>query len=196
MNARLGLPQFLAITAIAAAPLGVLAWRRTRPRSKALGATPVARLGATESTCSPGPGNVRVCLTRPKGPLKVMTTPLDACKILRAAGQADRESFFVVSLDVRNQVLGIEEIAKGPVSGVEVHPREVMKGALLMNASGVVVAHNHPSGDPSPSHEDIQLTKRLVAVGQMIGVPVVDHIVIGDKRCTSIRESYGESLFT
>lgn len=103
----------------------------------------------------------------------------DACTI------ADRESFWSVLLDVKHQVVGTEEIARGSLSSTLVHPREVYKAALLANAAAIVLVHNHPSGDPAPSREDIAITQRLREVGELIGIRVLDHVVIGRGRYVS-----------
>jgi len=86
-------------------------------------------------------------------------------------------------------------VSKGTVSEVAVHPRELFKSALLTNAAALMVAHNHPSGSPEPSQEDIALTARLVDAGKLIGVPVVDHVIIAGDHCVSLRDSK-PSLFT
>lgn len=93
-----------------------------------------------------------------------------------------RETFMCAHLDVRNHVLGIERVAIGCLTGVEVHPREVFRAAILTSAAAVVIAHNHPSGDPRPSHEDLALTQRLREVGELVGIPVLDHVILGDRR--------------
>jgi len=82
----------------------------------------------------------------------------------------------------------VEEIARGHLTGVEVHPREVFKGAILNNAAQMIVAHNHPSGDPEPSPQDATLTKRLVEAGRVLGIPVRDHVVVGESECVSFEK--------
>lgn len=145
-------------------------------------------LGATTTTCSPLPGaQTRVCITRPVNRTKV-TTAADACSLLRRARNADRESFYVLAIDSRNQVQGVEEVARGSAGDVAVHPREVFKVATLLNAAAVIVAHNHPSGDTAPSEADVELTQRLVAAGKLLGIPVLDHLVIGRTGCGSIAD--------
>jgi DNA repair protein RadC len=108
----------------------------------------------------------------------------------RLAG-LQQEVFLVLGLDIRNGVLDIVEVARGTVHGVEVHPREVFRPLVRMAAAGAVLVHNHPSGDPTPSPEDIALTRRLRAVGEVIGIPVVDHVVVGDRGFRSIAEWLG-----
>jgi DNA repair protein RadC len=100
--------------------------------------------------------------------------------------------FLVIGIDIRNGLLDIVEVARGSLNAVEVHPREVFRPLVRMAAAGGVVVHNHPSGDPSPSDEDLSLTERLREAGDLLGVPVIDHIVIGAQRYRSIGELLGE----
>lgn len=93
---------------------------------------------------------------------------------------ADREHFYSFHLDVRHRVIGRELISLGTVCGVEVHPREVFRRALLANAVAVIFVHNHPSGDPAPSRQDLELTTRLRQVGELLGVKVLDHVVVSE----------------
>lgn len=92
----------------------------------------------------------------------------------------DREHFKVVMLDTRNQVIGVETVAIGTLNMCPAHPREVFKTAILNSAAAVIIAHNHPSGSPSPSPEDIALSKRMQRAGALIGIDVLDSIVIGE----------------
>jgi DNA repair protein RadC len=111
----------------------------------------------------------------------------------RVAGLA-QEVFFVIGVDIRNGVLDVIEVARGSVHGVEVHPREVFRPLVRIAAAAGVLVHNHPTGDPTPSLEDIDLTRRLRAVGDVIGIPIIDHVVIGDGRFRSIAEWMGTEL--
>ena len=90
------------------------------------------------------------------------------------------ECFCMLSLDVKKKLIGAHIISKGNLNSSLVHPREVFKYAILDNAASIVVAHNHPSGDPTPSSDDREVTKRLVEAGEIIGIELVDHIVIGN----------------
>jgi DNA repair protein RadC len=92
----------------------------------------------------------------------------------------EREHFLAVLLDTRRRVKGVCVVSIGTLSASLVHPREVFRPAIVAGAAAVVLAHNHPSGDPSPSSEDRDVTQRLVSAGQTIGIPVVDHIIVGD----------------
>jgi len=120
---------------------------------------------------------------------QVMARPEDVYRLLapRFAGLT-QELFVVIGVDVRNGLLDVVEVARGSVQSVEVHPREVFRPLIRMAAAGGVIVHNHPSGDPTPSAEDVDLTRRLRDVGQTIGIPIVDHVVIGDRAYCSICE--------
>jgi DNA repair protein RadC len=93
---------------------------------------------------------------------------------------ARRERFLVVMVDGRNRVLRDERVSEGSLTASLVHPREVFAPAIRESASGIVCVHNHPSGDPEPSPEDHDITRRLCAVGEVVGIRVLDHVVIGD----------------
>src|SRR5439155_10450616 len=92
----------------------------------------------------------------------------------------DREAFFVVLVDGKNRVSGINLVGVGSLTAALVHPREVFKPAIAGSAAALVLVHNHPSGDPTPSAEDLALTNRLCEVGDLVGIKVLDHIVLGD----------------
>ena len=102
-----------------------------------------------------------------------------------------QEVCIVIALDVRNAVLGEIEIARGWLNGVEVHPREVFRPLIRMAAAGAVVAHNHPSGEIEPSDADVELTRRLRAVGDVVGIPIVDHVIVADTGYRSLAEYLG-----
>jgi DNA repair protein RadC len=99
------------------------------------------------------------------------------------------EVFGILCLTTQHGVIGYHEVSRGQLDCTIVHPREVFKTALLANAAAIILAHNHPSGDPKPSTDDQQLTQRLVDAGLLLGVIVMDHIVVGDGRYVSLRES-------
>ena len=105
----------------------------------------------------------------------------DAAVIFRQhLGEVDREHFMVAMLDQKHKVIGINTVSMGSLTASVVHPREVMKPAILSNAAALLCCHNHPSGAPQPSQEDRALTKRLVDAGQLLGIHVIDHIILGD----------------
>lgn len=93
----------------------------------------------------------------------------------------DREKFIVMCLNAKNEPTAIHTVSIGSLNASIVHPREVFKPAILSNSNAVICFHNHPSGDPEPSREDINITNRLVDVGDLLGIKVLDHIVIGDR---------------
>lgn len=116
-------------------------------------------------------------------------SPEDGYKLFKQfLGDVDREHFIVVCLDSKNQPLSINTCHIGSLSASIVHPREVMKTAILSNANSIIVGHNHPSGMVDPSKEDIEVTKRLVEAGKIIGIDVLDHIIIGDGCFLSLKE--------
>lgn len=97
----------------------------------------------------------------------------------------DRECFIALLLDTKHKLQSIHLISIGSLDMSIVHPREVFKAAILANAKTIIVAHNHPSGDSKPSQEDITTTKRLIGVGEVLGVPVLDHIIVGNANTSS-----------
>jgi len=99
----------------------------------------------------------------------------------------DREHFLVIALDSRRRLIAVDNISIGTISQSIVHPREVFKVAINRRASFIVIAHNHPSGDTSPSSEDLAVTHRLVAVSQTIGIPILDHIIVSDSGYMSFK---------
>lgn len=99
----------------------------------------------------------------------------------------DREHFKAVLLNTKNNVIGIETISVGSLSASIVHPRELFKQAIIKSAAALILAHNHPSGDPTPSREDLEVTKRLVEAGDLLGIQVLDHLIIGNGRYVSLK---------
>jgi DNA repair protein RadC len=102
-------------------------------------------------------------------------------------GKEKKEHFTIICLDIRNNLI-VDDVSMGTLSASLVHPREVFKKAILNNASHVVMAHNHPSGNPSPSDEDILTTKRLVEAGKILGIAVIDHIIVTQTSYVSLKE--------
>jgi DNA repair protein RadC len=100
---------------------------------------------------------------------------------------ADREIFFVLMMDVQGNLIGVNVVTVGGISEALVNAREVFKPAILCNAHSVALAHNHPSGDSTPSPEDRVVTATLSAAGDLLGIPVLDHVVIGVGRYSSAR---------
>jgi proteasome lid subunit RPN8/RPN11 len=118
-----------------------------------------------------------------------LRSPDDVARLLAAYfSDRDREEFVVVLLDAANTVTGLVVVSVGGLSASIVEPRAVFKAAILANAAAVVCVHNHPSGNPEPSREDVQITKQLVEAGKLMGVPVHDHLVIAGRAYTSLAE--------
>lgn len=122
----------------------------------------------------------------------------DVAQVVRHTARGSRrENFFVVLLDVRNRVLALHVVSTGVVDSAPVHPREVFGPAVREAAAAVVIAHNHPSGDPGPSVQDRQVTERLRSAGGLLGIEVLDHVVVGADRYYSFAEeaffAYGEA---
>ena len=117
-----------------------------------------------------------------------ITNPLDVVDLVMDMQFLEKEHFRLISLNTKNHVVGIDDIFIGSLNSSIVHPREVFKKALEKNAASVILVHNHPSGDPEPSRDDIQATGRLVKAGEILGVEVLDHIIIGTNRYKSLKE--------
>lgn len=98
-----------------------------------------------------------------------------------------REHFVVWLLNARHRILARELVSIGSLSASIVHPREVFRAAIAASAAAIVLAHNHPSGDPEPSRDDIEITRRLVRAGHLLGIPVLDHVILAGARYTSMR---------
>lgn len=105
----------------------------------------------------------------------------------------DREKFRIVLLDTKHRVLEIPTVSVGHLSGALVHPREVFKAAIRRSSAAIILVHNHPSGDPTPSNDDILVTRRLIEAGKLLGIEVLDHVILGDRDFTSLKQ---EGYFT
>jgi len=120
------------------------------------------------------------------GTLKRFHNSADVFEAFRERfAQVDREEFLVLVLDAKNAVLGFNLVSVGTLTSSLVHPREVFKPAILGNAAALILLHNHPSGDPAPSAEDLHLTRRLREVGEVFDIKVLDHIIVGAGRYVS-----------
>ncbi|WP_027092679.1 RadC family protein [Cohnella thermotolerans] len=119
-----------------------------------------------------------------------ITRPQDAADLLMEEMRHLREEHFVcLFLNTKNQVIGRQTLSIGSLNASVVHPREVYRAAIRRSSASILCAHNHPSGDPTPSSEDIQLTRRLAEAGKLIGIELLDHLVIGDNRFISLKET-------
>jgi DNA repair protein RadC len=115
----------------------------------------------------------------------------DIERVARAIYQtldADKEHFLLLAMNNKNRVNGFKVVSTGSLTASLVHPREVWRAALLLRAAAVVFVHNHPSGEPAPSQEDQEITRRLKETGEMLGIRVLDHVVLGDGRFFSFSD--------
>jgi len=122
-------------------------------------------------------------VAKPAPPSQSIQQPAVVAGILRPlVNDLDYEVFLVLPLDRKNRLKGrVVRVSHGTLDAALVHPREVFREAVRISAASVIVAHNHPSGDPTPSAEDVRLTKQLVAAGKVIDIPVLDHIIMGNE---------------
>ena len=119
----------------------------------------------------------------------VIRCPQDVVDLVMEEMRAlDKEHFKLISLNTKNRVLGIIPVSVGSLNSSPVHPREVFKEAIKRSSAAIILLHNHPSGDPTPSKEDIEVTKRLAEAGRLLGIDVYDHVIIGDRRFVSLKE--------
>lgn len=122
---------------------------------------------------------------------KVINSPERAYDVIEEVlklSSKTKEHLVMMSLNTKNEVVGLHTIHIGSVNASIVHPREILQQAILNNATSFMIFHNHPSGDPSPSREDIDVTKRLAEAGTIIGIQLLDHIIIGTNRFVSLKE--------
>lgn len=110
-----------------------------------------------------------------------INSPEDTFEIANAfLNNADRENLIALFLDTKNNVIGIHTISIGTLNASLVHPREVFKAAIIANSAKMILVHNHPSGDPYPSKEDIKTTTKIVEAGDLLEIKVIDHVIIGN----------------
>jgi len=100
----------------------------------------------------------------------------------------DREHFRVILLNTRHEILDVVDVSVGGLASAPVHPREVFKEAIRRSAAAVILVHNHPSGHPEPSRDDVLITEQMRAAGRLVGIDVLDHVIIGERTYTSLRE--------
>lgn len=117
------------------------------------------------------------------------SSPYEVFQLLRNMARLDREHFVVLHLDGKNRVIAKETVSIGSLNQSIVHPREVFKAAVHNGSAAIICAHNHPTGDPKPSIEDKTITKRLLEVAGLLGIPILDHIIIGQGVYFSFAES-------
>ena len=127
------------------------------------------------------------------GDKPLVKTPEEVVNLVRSRLKGKKKEYFLaLLLDTRNQLIKVSEISVGSLDSNIVHPREVFKEAISASAASVIFVHNHPSGDPTASEDDIKLTKRLAQTGEIVGIDVLDHVIIGDKKYLSLKR---EGLF-
>ncbi len=119
----------------------------------------------------------------------IFSSPADVYKHLAFLfNDQVKERFVVIWLNSGNRMTGFEVITEGVLNSSLAHPREIFRGAIVATCASIIVAHNHPSGNPEPSEEDLQITKQIVEAGKIIGIPVHDHIIFADHTYTSLAE--------
>lgn len=130
----------------------------------------------------------RIAGKAPSKKFTVSSSDLVAELMMPSMRYLEKEYFKALILNSKNHLLKVEDIAVGSLNGAIIHPRELYRAAVKVGAAGVIVVHNHPSGDSTPSREDIALTKRLVEAGRIVGIELLDHVIIGDGRYVSLKE--------
>jgi DNA repair protein RadC len=126
---------------------------------------------------------------RRRNPPPSVRTPEEVLRLVRPlVRDADREHFYCLHLSARNTVLEVALVSVGTVNASLVHPREVFKRAIALSAASIIVVHNHPSGDPAPSTDDLDITSRLTKAGELLGIEVLDHVIVCNGHFTSFRE--------
>lgn len=124
--------------------------------------------------------NVRLVEDRTLYSSIAIRNPSDAVEIMRnELSQYDREVMCILNLDSKHRVINVNIASIGSINAALIEPREIFKASILSNADSLFLMHNHPSGDVSPSHADLQVTKRLVQCGELLGIKVLDHVIIG-----------------
>ena len=120
---------------------------------------------------------------------RTISSPKDAYEMIKEQLEGlDREQFIIACLNTKNEPTNISVVSVGTLNKAIVHPREVFKTAILSNAASIMAFHNHPSGETTPSQQDIQLTNRLYEAGELLGIKLLDHLIIGDGTFTSLKE--------
>ena len=136
-------------------------------------------IGSTKAIQLKAAFEVAKRLSRPRDRIPV-NTPAEAAQLVREEMRdLDREEFRVLLLNTKNALIRVADVSRGSLNASIVEPREVFKDAIATSAAGMILVHNHPSGDPTPSSEDIAITKRLVKAGELLNIAVLDHIILG-----------------
>ena len=135
----------------------------------------------------------RVCLIRENTCDEIIkiSKPADAYQLVKdELVHSDREMLLSVMLTVKNDLIGVETVSVGSITASTTTPRDVFKSAILANAVAIIVCHNHPSGDLTPSNEDIKITKQLIAAGELLGIKILDHLIVSNQGYKSLRDYY------
>lgn len=119
----------------------------------------------------------------------IISSPKDVVKIAQSIFKNKKKEYFLIfPLDSRNQIMKEKIISIGSLNASIVHPREIFKDAIAHTAVSIILVHNHPSGDPEPSDDDLKITKQLVEAGKILGIEVLDHIIVGQEKYTSFKD--------
>lgn len=118
-----------------------------------------------------------------------ITAPKDIADYMQNMEHLEQEEFKIIMLNTKNKIIGQQMISRGTVNATLVAPREIFNPAIKAMATTIILVHNHPSGDPSPSQEDFNMTKRIIKVGKIVGIHVIDHVIIGKNQYYSMKES-------
>ena len=118
----------------------------------------------------------------------------EAFEILKEYGNSDREMFFILHMNSRNNLITNEIVAVGTLDRINIHPREIFKRAILQSSASIILAHNHPSGDVNPSQEDLDMTKKMKEVSKIVGITILDHIVFSGKEYYSMLNHGGMEI--
>lgn len=116
--------------------------------------------------------------------------PEDVYKAMKFLEAEDREMLYALHLDAKNQIIAMEIVTVGTLTNSLIHPREIFKGAILNNSARIILVHNHPSGDATPSEDDLTVTERCMNAGELLGIEVIDHVIIGAGDYRSIKTHY------
>lgn len=120
--------------------------------------------------------------------MKITSAEIVAGLVRPQLRQRNREQYFLLSLDVRNQFIALDKVSEGILDAALVHPRETFEMAIARHAAKIIVCHNHPSGDPQPSDDDLAVTKRLVTAGKVLGITLIDHVIVCKDSFYSLQE--------
>jgi DNA repair protein RadC len=148
----------------------------------------IGRVGALRLKASFELGRRCIISGRERSIRKVRSPEDVAGLVVPEMKELDREHFKAVLLDTKNGIIKIVTVAVGSLNAALVHPREIFKAAVVASAAGIILVHNHPTGNPEPSEEDSNLTVRFARCGELMGIELVDHIIVGGERFVSMRE--------